>query len=239
MNILKQIYIYGDSILRGILLDSENKKYYQMKNNKIKDLEKTFPFIIENKSKFGRTIDKGYKEIKRMLSKDVDCDIVVLEYGGNDCDHKWGEIAEMPDGSHKPNTPIEVFESIYFQIISELKAKKIEPVIMSLPPIDSERYFNWIISHGVSEEKVLKWLGDKQHIGHYQEMYSLAATKVALETNCLFVDVRSEFLKHRNYKELMCEDGIHPNEKGHNLIANIFSNYISEYFMSPIKGANV
>lgn len=238
MNILKQVYIYGDSILRGILLDYKNKHYYPMANNNIKELENHFPIKIENKSKFGRTIDKGYKEIKRMLSKNTPCDIAILEYGGNDCDHKWGEIGEDPSNEHKPNTPIEIFESTYFQIITELKRKKIEPVIMSLPPIDSEKYFNWITSNGANEENVLTWLKDKQHIAHYQEMYSLSATKVALETNCLFIDVRSEFLKHRDYRDLMCEDGIHPNEKGHKLIAKVFSEFASNYFLDSICKAD-
>lgn len=237
MNILKKIYIYGDSILRGILLDEKNKRYYQMENNNIKDLEKKFPLSIENKSKFGRTIEKGYREIKNMICKNINCDIVVLEYGGNDCDHKWGEIGEEPNKNHTPNTPIEKFESIYLKIIAELKSRKIQPVIMSLPPIDSEKYFNWVTQNGTNKDNVLKWLKDKQHIGHYQELYSLAATKVALQTNSLFIDVRSEFLKANNYGDLMCEDGIHPNEKGHNLISNIFSSYISKYFLKPIEEA--
>lgn len=237
MNILKQIYIYGDSILRGILLDEESKRYYQMKNNNIKDLEKSFPLSIENKSKFGRTIEKGYREIKNMLCKNTECDIVVLEYGGNDCDYKWCEIGEEPYKSHSPNTSIEKFESIYLNIISELKKKKIMPVIMSLPPIDSEKYFNWVTQDGTNKENVLKWLKDKQHISQHQELYSLAATKVAYQTDSLFIDVRSEFLKSDNYSDLMCIDGIHPNEKGQNLISNIFSNYMSKYFLKPLENA--
>ncbi|MEG0641139.1 MAG: SGNH/GDSL hydrolase family protein, partial [Clostridium sp.] len=140
MNILKQVYIYGDSILRGILLDGESKQYRPMSENKLNILEEQFPIQILNKSKFGRTIDKGYKEIKRMIEKDTPCDIAILEYGGNDCDHKWNEIANDPSKVHSPNTSIEVFEKTYFKIITELKSKKIEPVIMSLPPIDSQRY---------------------------------------------------------------------------------------------------
>lgn len=233
MNVLNKLYIYGDSILRGILLDEENKRYYPMKNNNIKDLEREFPVSIENKSKFGRTIDKGYREIKSMLQKSINCDMMILEYGGNDCDHKWNEIGEEPEKDHLPNTPIEKFENIYFKIISELKSKKIKPIIMSLPPIDSEKYFNWITQNIPNKNNVLKWLKNKQNIGQYQELYSLSAMKVALQTNSFFIDVRSEFLKTNNYSELMSEDGIHPNEKGYNLILNIISDHMSKYFLKP------
>lgn len=237
MNIMKKVYIYGDSILKGILLNKETKRYYTMKNT-IKELEKYFPFKIENKSKFGRTIDKGYKEIKSMLNKNTDCDIVVLEYGGNDCDHKWGEISIDPNKNHTPNTDIEKFEQIYFNIITDLKSKGIEPVIMSLPPIDSQKYFNWIIENGGDKNNVLTWLNDKERIARYQELYSISATKVALETNCLFIDVRSEFLKQNNYKDLMCDDGIHPNEKGHKIIIKAFTDFASNYFGKTIPFAN-
>ena len=58
---MKKVYIYGDSILKGILLNKETKRYYTMKNT-IKELEKYFPFKIENKSKFGRTIDRDIRK---------------------------------------------------------------------------------------------------------------------------------------------------------------------------------
>lgn len=238
MNRLKDIYIYGDSILKGIIVDKVTKKYRPIENNKINQLERYFPFNIKNKSKFGRTIDKGYKEIKRMIEKKINCDVAILEYGGNDCDHNWMEIANSPNEKHNPNTALQTFENTYFEIIRELKMNNIEPVIMSLPPIDSKRYLNWIASNGADKDKILQWLGDEQTISHYQEMYSLSATKIALETDCLFIDVRSEFLKHLDYRNLMCEDGIHPNEKGHELIANIFADFASNYFTYNVKIAN-
>ena len=32
------------------------------------------------------------------------------------------------------------------------------------------------------------------------------------------IDIRSAFLVRKDYTDYLCEDGIHPNEKGHRLI---------------------
>ncbi|OLA61120.1 MAG: hypothetical protein BHW37_01125 [Firmicutes bacterium CAG:272_52_7] len=32
------------------------------------------------------------------------------------------------------------------------------------------------------------------------------------------IDIRSAFLVKRDYSDYLCEDGIHPNERGHKLI---------------------
>ena len=34
------------------------------------------------------------------------------------------------------------------------------------------------------------------------------------------IDVTSAFLYHKTFSDYMCADGIHPNEKGHRLIAD-------------------
>ncbi|MEG0127708.1 SGNH/GDSL hydrolase family protein [Clostridium sp.] len=226
---INSVYVYGDSILRGTILDSSKKTYYSMKENIAQKLQEKFNICVNNKAKFGRTILKGAREIKAMLRKNEECDLVVLEYGGNDCDHRWCEVSINPEGEHIPNTPIDIFEKVYNEIISEIKSKGIQVAVTSLPPIDSERYFNWVTQNGLNKDNVLMWLKDKQTIAHYQELYSLTATKVALQNNCIYIDIRSEFLKQRDYREFMCEDGIHPNEKGQQLIEETISKYLNSH----------
>lgn len=226
---INSVYVYGDSILRGTLLDETKKTYYSMKENIAQKLQEKFNICVNNKSKFGRTILKGAREIKSMLSREENCDLVILEYGGNDCDHRWSEVASDPCGNHIPNTPIDEFEKAYNDLVREIKSREIKVAIMSLPPIDSERYFNWVTQNGLNKDNVMYWLKDKQTISHYQEMYSLAATKVALKNNCIYIDIRSEFLKQRDYREFMCEDGIHPNAKGQKLIEETVSKYLDCY----------
>lgn len=225
MNIIKQIKIYGDSLMKGILMD--NHKYSIVKENNIASLQNIFPLYIDNKSRFGNTIEQGYEQIKKDISKGIDCDFALLEYGGNDCDFHWADISADPDAIHLPNTPIEKFKSIYCEIISLLRSKGITPILMSLPPINAKKYFDWFTQNGLSKESILKWLGSIDVIYRYQEMYSNTVTKIAFETSSPLVDVRMSFLDKHYPDQYLCDDGIHPNKDGYALIKDVFINFIN------------
>ena len=51
----------------------------------------------------------------------------------------------------------------------------------------------------------------------------------ALTNNCGFVDLRTAFLMKNNLLDYLCEDGIHPNEKGQQLIAETVIGHIEKY----------
>ncbi len=228
MNRNLEIAIFGDSILRGVLLDPEAKKYYFMSDDIFKEFERRFSLKLLNKSSFGCVIEKGYRKIRSMLSGNHQCSVAVLEYGGNDCDFNWAEVAKNPELPHTPKTPLETFKETYRRIITDLRAKGITPVCMSLPPIDAEKYLSWITRDGISRERLLSWLGDTQTISRHQELYSLATTEVALKTGTALIDIRSAFLERRDYRSLICHDGIHPNEDGHRLISKVCEEFASK-----------
>lgn len=227
MKFNSQIQIFGDSILKEVMLDNSNQHYYLPKEPSSTKLEKLLSIHIKNNSRFGCTITKGYKQLVRALDKGLNCDTVLLGYGGNDCDYNWNEVAENPNKEHLPNTPLNKFEQIYRNMIKKLKENGIEPLMMSLPPINAKNYFSWITREGISKENILAFLGDVQMIYRFQELYSNTVVKIAHETSTMLVDVRSSFLNKRNYSELICDDGIHPSEKGYNLIKQTFYEFAS------------
>ena len=215
--------------MKGILLDKESSRYYPMKQTETERIYTKLGLAVNNRSRFGCTIEKGQQQLTRALEKGLACDVVLLEYGGNDCDYDWERVANDPDAKHEPHTPFKKFEEIYHNMLLSIKRGGITPVVMSLPPIDGERYFKWITRNGLNAQNILRFLGDVQMIYRYQEMYSLAATKLAYETGAMYVDVRSAFLDKRNYKDsLICEDGIHPNENGYRLIAHELMRFASD-----------
>jgi acyl-CoA thioesterase I len=229
MDIIRQISIFGDSILKGVIFDKKSEHYCLTKEDGIKNIEDKLNINIKNNCKFGYTIEKGYKQLQRELKNGLSCDVVLLEYGGNDCDHNWAEVSSKPEEKHLPKTPINVFEQTYRKIIKELMDKGIRPIMMSLPPIDADKYFEWIIKSGLSRDNIIKWLGDVQTIYRFQELYSNIVTKIAFETNSLYVDIRSLFLDRHDFKSLICDDGIHPNDEGHKLINNAFLEFANGY----------
>ncbi|MDX9801590.1 MAG: SGNH/GDSL hydrolase family protein [Spirochaetia bacterium] len=220
----KQVYLFGDSIAKGIAFDDETGKYTYLKNNFAASAAESNGVILNNKSRFGCTVNKGREIISRVLQclkKDVTIDYAFLEFGGNDCDHNWDEISLKPLIRHNPKTPIDEFISVYKTIVDVLKKNSITTVIMTLPPIASDLYFNWVSKNNPLKSNILTWLGGNiENIYYWHERYNSAVWEVAEKTDSLIIDIRKSFLEDKNYKRFLCIDGIHLNQEGHNLVKN-------------------
>lgn len=230
--LIKQIRIYGDSILKGVMLDKNTNKYYVGIKDNMEKITTNYPINIVNNTRFGCTITKGYEQLTRDLKTGFECDYIILEYGGNDCDFNWQEVSDSPDKKHLPHTPIHMFKKTYVNMIKELKAKNITPILISLPPISAHKYIDWI-SRNLNKDNIISWLKDVDKLYRYQELYSRTVENIAKETGCLFVDVRTKFLEKDNIDDYLCEDGIHPNKKGHKIILKAFTDFLDT---NEIKG---
>ena len=230
MNTIKNLGIWGDSLLKGIIFDEKEGRYHPSKKSSVKLFEQNFPIQIKNNSRFGCTAPKALENLKRALDKGFAADAVLLEFGGNDCDFDWGEVSKHPDIHHEPHTPYVQFVETMKKMVQLLKKHQITPVLMNLPPIDSERYFNWIASlEGVDGDRVLYWLKEKNIIYRQQELYSRAIEKLAYREGLPLIDVRSPFLQQHDYCNYLCVDGIHLNELGQKRMSEVFSSYAKEY----------
>jgi acyl-CoA thioesterase I len=218
---MKKIEVWGDSVLKGIIFDEEKMKYKKLiENIALKDLDK-FGLDIKNNAHFGMTAPKASKLIQDKLKKGFDCEIVVIEFGGNDCDYKWAEISDNPHKEHKPNTPLDIFKICITNMVTTFRNLNIEPIMVNLPPLDAKKYFE-CVTKGLSKENILYWLGDVQHIYRHHECYNLCIMKLAHQLGCDLIDVREPFLKESNTTRFLCEDGIHPNEAGYELMNRTF-----------------
>lgn len=66
---MKKIAIYGDSILKGVMLDSTSNTYYLGQKEIVQNFVKNYPVEIYNSAKFGYTITRGFKQLERDLKK--------------------------------------------------------------------------------------------------------------------------------------------------------------------------
>lgn len=220
------IAAFGDSVLKGVIYEDDNYRVSDSSFQKI--CEESFGITIENKAKFGSTITKGERILEKNLQliKDTDGEYVVLEFGGNDCDFNWKEVAEDPEREHLPMSTIVNFTDTYTSIINEIKAIGKKPVLLSLPPIDSDRYFRHI-SKDLCAENIRKWMRyDPQYITNWHERYNIEIFKLAIANEVPVIDITSIFLEKKNYSRYLCEDGIHPNEEGHKLIAQAIKEHV-------------
>lgn len=105
---LQRIRIFGDSILKGVIYNKSCNQYSVLENPPILGLSQTYGLDIHNSSMFGSTVSKGIKLLQRAINRGLSCEIALVEYGGNDCDYPWAEIAENPTGEFSPNTLLDV-----------------------------------------------------------------------------------------------------------------------------------
>jgi lysophospholipase L1-like esterase len=223
MKAMNRITIIGDSILKGVQLQKETKRYTVEDCLALDSLADQFGLTLENCSRFGYTIDRGGKLVMRQLEKGLPADTVILEYGGNDADFRWDEVSARPLEEHEPNTPLPVFLEQLERLVEQIRNRGIRPVLTTLPPISASRYLSWITRNGLSKENILLWLGDEGAIYRYQERYSNGIKELAEKKTVDLVDLRDAFLAQRQLLPYLCEDGIHPNSAGQKLIHDAFA----------------
>lgn len=218
--------VSGDSISKGVVYDESRSKYVILEDNYVSMLQGKLKGAMRNTARFGNTLMKGFGNLKRDVLKEKP-DVVLIEYGGNDCDYHWNEIASNPEAEHRPKTDFPDFEQMLLDMIHFLKNQGIIPVLMSLPPLNADNYFKWVSgSQPDAEENIMKFLGSVTKIYWWQERYNSAIIKVAEATRTKIIDVRGAFLQQPDYTRFICRDGIHPNREGHKLIHDKILDFI-------------
>lgn len=220
---MKKIKIYGDSILKGVTFNEELNRYklcgYRFDELKENGIE------VENNCKMGATVEEGFEIMQDTLGECDKDTVVILEYGGNDCNFNWSEVSENPKGEFLPNTPAEKFQKVYLEMINYARSKGATVAVCNLVPIDSPRFMNWV-SKGLNFDNILNWLGDINRIARWQEYYSHIAEKVAKIAKCPVLDLRTGFLSHSSMPKMIGIDGIHPSPEGHSLIKEVLQKNI-------------
>lgn len=216
------LQIYGDSIMKAVLVD-EQYKYKPISRPLLDRLEEETGMAAVNRAHFGYTAQRGQALLEKDLDRGLSCEAAVLEFGGNDCDFNWAEVAASPDGEHQPHASVERFSDTLLSMIRALQARKIQPILTTLPPLDAQKYLNFIGRLGSDTGKILHWLGDVQMIYRWQERYSNAVARLADRLSLPLADIRSEFLARRDYCTLIARDGIHLTRPGYELVFSTLS----------------
>lgn len=219
-----KICTFGDSIMRGVVSSekgADGKPIYRISDSGfVSRCERRLGIKILNFACFGSTTSQGMKYINRYEGEVKDTDIAVFEYGGNDCDFNWKAVAAAPLQPHEPKVTLRNFVKQYEALINKVRSMNVRPVIMSMPLIDPDRFFDFL-SMGLNRDNILKWLGGKtMRIYQWHEMYNVELFKMAHDLQVPIIDITTPFLETVDYSDYLCDDGIHPNEKGHALIAD-------------------
>jgi len=223
---MNNIFAFGDSIMKGIVaspsaLNEGTFKYVISNQGFVSLIGQSSGAVIRNLSRFGSTILGGLNNIDRHLREINSGDRVVLEFGGNDCNFDWKAISEDPMGRHKPEVGLVQFHDLYVSAIEKVRSVGATPVLLSLPALLPQRFFDYV-SRGLNKDNIMKWLGgDVNYISNWHEQYNLEIFKLGAQLNVQVIDISTVFLELRALGDYYCKDGMHPNEAGHALIADV------------------
>ncbi|MCF0137625.1 MAG: SGNH/GDSL hydrolase family protein [Oscillospiraceae bacterium] len=208
--------------MKGVVYDSEAGKYSLCREKLcVPEAE------IINRSKMGATVEQGMKLIDRHLESCRDS-VVILEYGGNDCNFNWAEVSEAPEAEHSCAVMPERFEKLYTEAAEKLLAAGAEVVISTLPPISAPKFMSFL-SRGLSSERIMSWLGDVERLSLWQQHYSEIAEGIAHRIGCPLLPARRA-VSSLEWDGMVCNDGLHPNAEGYALLYSGVSEFLGSVF---------
>ena len=222
---MERAYIYGDSLLKATVPDEEMRYHFHLPE--VMAHYPTDRLEVVNRAKMGATVTKGLSLVEHDAARGIDARWALVAYSGNDSDFDWPAIAAAPEEEHLPHTVLPEFVEKLRCVVKILCDAGVQPVLMTLPPIDSVRYFNFI-SRRSDGQRILDWLGDVGRIYRHQEMYSDAVAALAMGEGLPLIDVRRQFLPLRDLPRLIAADGIHLTMPGYRQLFDTLADWVRE-----------
>ena len=135
----------------------------------------------------------------------------------------WNAIAANPSGRHESNIDLVAYKALYINRIAQARAQGYEPVLVSLPIMDENRYFAYI-TRGMSMQErknLLYWLGGKtERLRNIHALYNLLLFRLAAQQCVHIIDITSPMLACNNYDELLESDGVTLSQAGEALVGS-------------------
>ena len=135
----------------------------------------------------------------------------------------WQAIAANPSGHHEPKMDLVAYKALYINKIAQVRARGQEPILVSLPIIDENRYFAFVTRGMTMQQRlnVMYWLGgNTARLRNMHELYNLALFRLAALQCVHIVDVTSPMLSCARYDDLLEQDGITLSAAGKALVNN-------------------
>lgn len=158
---ISKIEVWGDSILRDVVLDPATRRYSRLKEASCVALSsRALGIPAENHARFGMTSEKGPRcngaETLPMRRGEA----ALIGFGRQRYRlSSWRAVAADPHAEHLPHTPPKRFCENMRAMVCLARSRGMEPLLMTLPPIDAVRYYEWIGRDIEGKENILVWLG--------------------------------------------------------------------------------
>ena len=135
--------------------------------------------------------------------------------------YNWKAIALNPSAHHEPKMDLVAYRALYINKIAQARACGQEPVLVSLPIIDENRFFAHITKGMSMQERknILYWLGGStERLRNIHALYNLTLFPLAAQQCVHIVDITSPMLASTHYEELLNQDGVTLSPAGEALV---------------------
>ena len=144
----------------------------------------------------------------------------------------WRAIASNPSDHHEPKMDLVAYKALYTNRIAQARAQGQEPVLVSLPIMDENRYFAFI-TRGMSMQErknILYWLGGNvSRLRNMHAVYNLALFRLAA-TQCVhIIDITSPMLECAHFEQLLEQDGVTLSAAGQAIVDNELASLVSRF----------
>lgn len=199
---MNNILIFGDSITWGAV-DSKGGWANRLKDE---SGENTVYILGISGDTSSGVLKRLTQESLARLDDDLQT-VLIIAIGINDSQ------IELETNTNKIS--LENFYDNLKKIVIDGKKFANKTTLLGLTPVDEEKVkpMPWKETHGYTNEQI--------------EKYDKTIKKVAEEENVDLVEIYSKF-KQVDYKNLLF-DGLHPNDKGHELIYSLLKNYLPKH----------
>ena len=198
------IILFGDSVLFGTGASSRNNGCGRLLRHLLEN-----PILI--KSHNLDTTNDAIDRIDRDILKENNYSRVVVLFGNNDC-----RLKDI-------NTPLVSIRDYRFnlkRIIHKIKSINKIPFLCNLQPISSDGFFNIF-------PQMRDFIKMDSTPYAWQKEYSDICTQVANNEKIPLIDIRTPL--ERNIQSILAADGLHPNDLGHQIIAQQILGSINNY----------
>jgi lysophospholipase L1-like esterase len=230
-----KVILFGGSISQGIVYNPNRNRYQLLKSCFGNQLQEQLKGQVLKRGRIGNSLKQAMTRFKKDVL-DEEPDFVIIEFGGNDSDFDWEQVAQAPFRSHQPKVELREFEALLRELIQTLNKHEITPIIFRLLPASAEQYIHWLTKEAPAKRvSILQYLGSIQNLADLHLSYDAVIRKVAQETHTHTIDIRKKMLHEKDFLKYFCVDGIHPNAEGHDFFADIILDFFKAHFPALLK----
>lgn len=247
---MRKVVLLGDSIAKGVIRDNPSARYHVSPFSFAKNCERMMNLQIDNRAHFGSTVQQGLVTVHRLENKIAEADEAWLLFGGNDSNMDLGHIDDSSlEITYQPKADLKEFQQQYSELITRVQALGAKVTLLSLPPFALRKFIKNIqqsIRTPMGKCKWQRFIHRKpETLSNWHEMYNLSVFKLAHRRQIPIIDITTPFLKENNCELYFCDDGIHPNDRGHLLITSavtqarpdlVLSNPLPLNCQTPVAG---